>query len=235
LFAQDLFDGQAFVLPEIKDFDPVVIVDNAPHIVDGAVVGREFAQFLYVVDDGSAFTAVLVFVFGIGIGIELRLEHLIGRTGVGHRRMGIGEFPVQVKLIGCAECSLFHFMVDGLHIDKFPLFKVYVDVAAEEFLGQEGNVKTVGVESGQVAPFQEADQVAGYFTEYGSFPDILIGDTVYAGSRRRNRYFRIDAQKPLFLISIGVNLQQGNFHDPVAGNVNPGGFQIDKNQGVLQI
>ena len=223
LLFQHLFHGYAFILTEAEYLHPVGVVDDESGEVDGIVLVGEFTQEVDIVLER------------IAVAVELRLKHLVSRHGVGGSRVGILQVFVAVEAIGSTERALFHLVEDGLHVDELALTHVEINLCPQEFLGEQGDVKAVGIITAEVAALHVAGQFPGDVLERGTILHVIIMDAVNGGGLLRNVHPGIEAAGPLLLLAVGEHLEEGDFHDTVLGYVHSRCFQVEENNRVLQL
>lgn len=64
--------------------------------------------------------------------------------------MGIFQILSAIEFIGGRQGALFQFVINHLHVNEFSFHHVNVYSCAQELLGQNRNVETIGIETGKV-------------------------------------------------------------------------------------
>ena len=85
--AQDVGGQLPLVFPEIDDLTVKIIVNQAPHKIDIAVLGGIFRQESYVVGE-------------IAVMVELGHQYLVSRPCIGICRMGLFQLLGAVETVG---------------------------------------------------------------------------------------------------------------------------------------
>ena len=126
--------------------------------------------------------------------------------------MGVFQILAAIELIGGGQRALFHFMEDNLHIHKLAAAHVDIHIRTQEFFRQNGNIETVGIETGKVAAFNIIGDAARHFLKRGTVRYILIINAMNGGSFRRNMHFGIDTHGFGFLVPVGIYFEITDFY-----------------------
>ena len=115
-----------------------------------------------------------------------------------------------------------------------PLGSAKIPAGAGELFFNAGNVKTVGVESGKVASFEERKDVGGGFRERRTILDYVVRYSVNCSRLRRNRDRGIE--KPGFRLfrSIRVYLHRRKFDYAVLTGGHPGGLYVEHDKRTVK-
>ena len=108
------------------------------------------------------------------IALDLRQKHLQGGSRIRHRLVGTLEVLVAVKLIRRPQRPLFHAMKDVLDVDQVTVFEPKINAHPQEFLSKHGNVKSVAVETRQVASVKPLEQSRRNASEGGCICNVCI-------------------------------------------------------------
>ena len=200
----------------------MLVVNDTPGQIDIAGIGRKIGQGGHIV-------------FELRITVELRFEHLICSSRIGLGRMRIVEVLVAIKLISGREGTLLHLVEYGLHVDEFAPGDVDGDSGSQQLFDQKGNVETIGIVPGQVAPFEVGGNGLGHLLEGGTVGYIGIGNLVHGGCLGRYGPARVDAHRLRLFASVGVDFQVTDFHDTVGRDVDAGCFEVEKDQRIFKI
>ena len=69
------------------------------------------------------------------------------------------HLPTAVEFVGCLEVAPLHLVEDGLDVNQPTFGEVEVDTGFQKFLCQQGNIEMVGVETGDVTPVENRQQL----------------------------------------------------------------------------
>ena len=167
--------------------------------------------------------------------VELCLQHLVGSPCIGFCRVRVFQVLSAVELVGSRKRALFQLVVNHLHVDKLPLGQVDVDACTEKFLYQHRYVEAVGVEAGNVGPFNVAGNVLCHFLESRAVGHILVVNAMNGSRCLRDVHFRVDAQGFGLFVAVRINLQVADFYNTVCINVGARGLQVEEHERIFQV
>src|SRR5665648_62077 len=178
LFLQNFLNSNPLIFPEVDCFNTIFVVNNSSNEIHIEVVRREFAQRLNIVNNGFRNFTGMIFIFFVFVCIQLSFQYFVSRPGVGHGSVRIFQRFLAIKFIGCTQSALFHFMENGLNINKLAFFQVNVNIGAQKLLSEQWNIKPVRIETCKITTFDKLNDSFSHFLKSRFILYILIINTV---------------------------------------------------------
>ena len=140
-----------------------------------------------------------------------------------------------IELVGSSEVALLHLAEDGTGINQTALAEVEVDAGTQKLFGQQGDVKVVGVVTGEVATLELLFQGLGQLLEGGLACHIGIAYARQFGHLCGNRFLGIDGIVVADFLSVGHHFDIGKLDDTLLDEIQTCGLQVENHQGLLKI
>ena len=112
------------------------------------------------------------------VPVQLGFEHFQGGQDVGFRGVGVFQRLPAVKFVGGTQGAFLQPVENVLNVYRVAILKVKIDVGAEHFFGEQGNVELVGIVSGQVTAYQVVGYFGGNFGKRRAVGHHFVGDAV---------------------------------------------------------
>ena len=94
-------------------------------------------------------------------------------------------------------------MENGLHVDGLVAVEIEVHFCTHEFFGQQRNIKSIGIKTGQIAIFDVVMNFARELLEKWCIGDFIVGDPMHIRSTFGDGYPGVDQPSFAFLVAVG--------------------------------
>ena len=194
------------VFGEVALHEPSVVSDvGGEHLVESLSLVFAESEYLVavgVVADASCEVGVAVVcgVFcelfdGVGqvrVSFDLCAQHFVGSLCVGVGGVCVEEVFVAVEAVCGGESVRLFLLEDGVSVDEAASSEVEVDAGSQQFFCKQWYVEGVGVISGEVAAFDDADEFACYVFEPWAVAYVVVGDAMHGAAFGRYGYLGVD-------------------------------------------
>ena len=126
-------------------------------------------------------------------------------------------------------------MENSLNINEFCFRKIEVDFGTVKLLVEKRNIKTIGVESGYIATFENRSERFCNLSECRAGRNIFVGDVVHGCGLSRNMHLRIDTTGFRYFLSVGSDFNKRYFDYTVLSDVGAGCFEVEEYKRSLKI
>ena len=167
--------------------------------------------------------------------IELRLEHIICRTGIGKRAVRVIELRTTIELVCGSQCTWLTLVVEHLHIDRIVTRQVDIHLRTQELLGKQRKVETVRVETGKVATLELVCYLARHLLELRTILYVLVIDAMHRRCNLGNVHSRINALAILDLTAIGIDFNITDLDNAVPCYVYTRSLEVEEYYRFLKI
>ena len=131
--------------------------------------------------------------------------------------------------------GMFFFMKDGLHVHKFAVTDLKINVYPQKLLYNHWQIEIIGVVASKIAIAHELVELGRKFPKSGHVFDVGLINTMYFAGFSRNWHFGIDALVQHLTGAIGHGLEHSYFYNAVGSLIEACGFEVKKGERTLEI
>ena len=128
------------------------------------------------------------------------------------------------------EVAGLHLVVDALDVDAAARRDAEVFADAGELLLEARDVVAVGVEAGEVAPFEEREYLVRALRERRAVLHHVVGDSVHGGRLRRDRNPGVEEPALRLLRSVGHHLYRAELDYAVLLGEQPRRLEVEHDE-----